>query len=71
MTAVSFDGGDQWQSLELNLPAASCRDLAIEQNDLIVATYGRAIWAIDDINPLRELAGKAPPATARAPGRGC
>jgi photosystem II stability/assembly factor-like uncharacterized protein len=58
---VSFDGGDQWQSLELNLPAASCRDLAIEQNDLVVATYGRALWAIDDISPLRELAGKAPP----------
>jgi len=57
---VSFNGGDDWQSLQLNLPAASCRDLAIEQNDLIVATYGRAIWAIDDISPLRELAGKAP-----------
>jgi len=57
---VSFNGGDDWQSLELNLPAASCRDLAIEQNDLIVATYGRALWAIDDISPLRELAGKAP-----------
>ncbi len=56
---VSFDGGDDWQSLQLNLPAASCRDLAIEQNDLIVATYGRALWAIDDISPLRELAGKA------------
>jgi photosystem II stability/assembly factor-like uncharacterized protein len=57
---VSFNGGDDWQSLQLNLPAASCRDLAIEQNDLIVATYGRALWAIDDIGPLRELAGKAP-----------
>ncbi|MEO7142905.1 MAG: hypothetical protein ABI165_05315 [Bryobacteraceae bacterium] len=56
---VSFNGGDQWQSLELNLPAAWCRDLAIEQNDLIVATYGRALWAIDNINPLRELVGKA------------
>jgi hypothetical protein len=56
---VSFNGGDQWQSLDLNLPAASCRDLAIEQNDLIVATYGRALWAIDDISPLRELASKA------------
>jgi len=41
------------------LPAASCRDLAIEQNHLIVATYGRALWAIDNISPLRELAGKA------------
>ena len=56
---VSFNGGDQWQSLELNLPAAWCRDLAIEQNDLIVATYGRAIWALDDISPLRELAAKS------------
>lgn len=56
---VSFNGGDQWQSLELNLPAAWCRDLAIEQNDLIVATYGRALWAIDDISPLRELTAKA------------
>ena len=56
---VSFNGGDQWQSLELNLPAAWCRDLAIEQNDLIVATYGRALWAIDDISPLRDLAAKA------------
>ncbi|HTS30062.1 MAG TPA: hypothetical protein VMH81_29525 [Bryobacteraceae bacterium] len=56
---VSFNGGDEWQSLQLNLPAASCRDLAIEQNDLIVATYGRALWAIDNISPLRELAAKA------------
>ena len=56
---VSFNGGDQWQSLQLNLPAASCRDLAIEQNDLVVATYGRALWAIDDLSPLRELAAKA------------
>lgn len=56
---VSFNGGDQWQPLRLNLPAASCRDLAIEQNTLIVATYGRALWAIDNLNPLRELASKA------------
>ena len=56
---VSFNGGDEWQSLELNLPAASCRDLAIEQNDLAVATFGRALWVIDDISPLRELVAKA------------
>ena len=61
---VSFNGGDSWQSLELNLPAAWCRDLAIEQNDLIVATYGRALWAIDDISPLRELASKGPEVVA-------
>ncbi len=56
---VSFNGGEQWQSLELNLPAAWCRDLAIEQNTLVLATYGRALWALDDISPLRELASDA------------
>ena len=56
---VSFNGGDLWQSLELNLPAAWGRDLAIEQNHLIVATYGRSLWALDDISPLRELASKS------------
>ncbi|HWC95933.1 MAG TPA: YCF48-related protein [Candidatus Sulfopaludibacter sp.] len=56
---VSFNGGDGWQSLELNLPAASCRDLAIEQNHLIVATYGRALWSIDNLSPLRELADRS------------
>ena len=56
---VSFNGGEQWQSLELNMPAAWCRDLAIEQNTLVVATYGRALWALDDLNPLRELAASA------------
>jgi hypothetical protein len=56
---VSFNAGDQWQPLQLNLPAASCRDLAIEQNTLIVATYGRALWALDNLNPLRELAAKS------------
>jgi len=56
---VSFNGGDQWQSLDLNLPAASRRDLAIEQNTLVLATFGRALWALDNISPLRELASKA------------
>lgn len=56
---VSFDGGDVWESLELNLPAAWCRDLAIEQNTLVVATYGRALWALDNLSPLRELASKS------------
>ena len=63
---VSFDGGENWQSLDLNLPAASCRDLAIEQNTLVLATYGRALWALDDLSPLRDLAGKASEVTAGA-----
>jgi len=53
---VSFDDGDHWQSLQLNLPHTSMRDLWIQDNDLIVATHGRAFWILDDISPLRQLA---------------
>ncbi|MGE5207164.1 MAG: WD40/YVTN/BNR-like repeat-containing protein, partial [Chlamydiota bacterium] len=52
---VSFDDGDHWQSLQLNLPHSSMRDLAIRGNDLIVATHGRSFWILDDILPLRQL----------------
>jgi photosystem II stability/assembly factor-like uncharacterized protein len=52
---VSFDDGDHWQSLQLNLPHTSMRDLWIHENDLIVATHGRGFWILDDIAPLREL----------------
>jgi photosystem II stability/assembly factor-like uncharacterized protein len=51
---VSFDDGDHWQSLQLNLPHTSMRDLWIHENDLIVATHGRGFWILDDITPLRE-----------------
>ena len=54
---VSFDDGDHWQSLQLNLPRTSMRDLWIHDNDLIVATHGRSFWILDDITPLREAAG--------------
>jgi photosystem II stability/assembly factor-like uncharacterized protein len=53
---VSFDDGDHWQSLQLNLPHTSMRDLWIHENDLIVATHGRSFWILDDIAPLREVA---------------
>ena len=52
---VSFDDGDHWQSLQLNLPHSSMRDLLIHENDLIVATHGRSFWILDDISPLRQL----------------
>jgi photosystem II stability/assembly factor-like uncharacterized protein len=52
---VSFNDGDDWQSLQLNLPHTSMRDLAIHGNDLIVATHGRSFWILDDITPLRQL----------------
>ena len=51
---VSFDDGDHWQSLQLNLPHTSMRDLWIHENDLIVATHGRSFWILDDLAPLRE-----------------
>ena len=54
---VSFDDGGHWQSLQLNLPHTSMRDLWIHDNDLIVATHGRAFWILDDIAPLREISG--------------
>ena len=53
---VSFDDGDHWQSLQLNLPHTSMRDLWIKDNDLIVATHGRGFWILDNIAPLREIA---------------
>jgi len=56
---VSFDDGDHWQSLQLNLPHTSMRDLCIRASDLIVATHGRSFWILDDISPLRQIDGKA------------
>jgi photosystem II stability/assembly factor-like uncharacterized protein len=53
---VSFDDGDHWQSLQLNLPHTSMRDLWIHEDDLILATHGRSIWILDDITRLRQLA---------------
>jgi hypothetical protein len=52
---ISFDDGDNWQSLQLNLPVTSTRDFEIYGNDLIVATHGRGFWVIDDISSLRQL----------------
>lgn len=55
---VSFDDGDHWQSLQLNLPHTSMRDLWIHNDDLIVATHGRGFWILDDIEPLREVSAE-------------
>jgi len=52
---VSFDDGDHWQSLQLNLPPCSMRDLAIHRDDLILATHGRGFWVLDNITPLRQI----------------
>ncbi len=52
---VSFDDGDSWQPLQLNLPHTSMRDLTIHGDDLIVGTHGRSFWILDDITPLRQI----------------
>ena len=53
---VSFDDGDHWQSLQLNLPATSVRDLVIHGDDLVIGTHGRSFWILDNITPLRQTA---------------
>ena len=60
---VSFDEGDHWQSLQLNLPSTSMRDFTFHDSDLIVATHGRSIWVLDNIDALRQ----AEPALANEP----
>lgn len=52
---VSFDDGDNWQSIAQNAPNTSYRDMVIKGNDVVVGTYGRSFWILDDISPLREM----------------
>lgn len=68
---VSFDDGDHWQSLALNLPTTPVRDLLIKDNDLLIATHGRGMWVIDDISTLRQVAPTTAAADVHlfAPGR--
>ncbi|MBE3073417.1 MAG: glycoside hydrolase, partial [Actinobacteria bacterium] len=51
----SIDDGDHWQSLRLNMPAISIRDLVIKDDELVVGTHGRSFWILDDITPLRQI----------------
>jgi photosystem II stability/assembly factor-like uncharacterized protein len=55
---VSIDAGEHWQSLQLNLPASSMRDMVVHGDDLVLATYGRALWILDNITPLRQLGAR-------------
>jgi photosystem II stability/assembly factor-like uncharacterized protein len=52
---VSFDDGDHWQPLQLNLPTTSVRDLVIHGDDLVIATHGRSFWILDDVARLRQI----------------
>ncbi len=52
---VSWDDGDHWQSLKLNLPPTSIRDLVVHHDDVVVGTHGRSFWILDNITPLRQF----------------
>ncbi len=53
---VSWDDGDHWQSLKMNLPPTSIRDLVVHNDDIVVGTHGRSFWIMDNITPLRQFA---------------
>jgi hypothetical protein len=55
---VSFNDGEDWQSLRLNMPATSIRDLVVHDDDVVVGTHGRSFWVLDDITPLRQIDAK-------------
>ena len=52
---VSFDDGASWRSLQLDLPTTGINDIAVHGDDVLVATQGRGIWALDGVAPLRHL----------------
>jgi photosystem II stability/assembly factor-like uncharacterized protein len=55
---VSFNDGDAWQSMQLNLPTTSVRDLVVHGDDLVIATHGRSFWILDNITPLRQMSAQ-------------
>ena len=60
----SLDDGENWQTLRLNMPATSIRDLVIKDDDIVVGTHGRSFWILDDITPLRQLSSQLTNASA-------
>jgi len=61
---VSLNDGDDWQSLQLNLPVTSVRDMVVHESDLVIATFGRSFWILDDVTPLRQMDAHAAAADA-------
>jgi hypothetical protein len=55
----SINDGDSWQPLRLNMPSSPVHDLVIKENDLVVASHGRAFWILDDISPLRQITNES------------
>jgi photosystem II stability/assembly factor-like uncharacterized protein len=62
---VSFNGGAQWHKLQLNLPVVPVTDLAIQGNDLVASTAGRAFWILDDLSAIQQSLGNFGNASAR------
>jgi len=52
---VSFNDGERWQPLQMNLPHCSIRDIDVRHGDLVVGTHGRSFWVLDDLSPLRQI----------------
>jgi len=61
---VSLDDGANWQPLQFNLPRTSVRDLVVHDDDLVIATFGRSFWVLDDVTPLRQWSAKVASAEA-------
>ena len=57
---ISYDAGNDWEKFQLNLPEVPVTDMTIKNNDLIVATQGRAFWVIDDLSMLQQKADALP-----------
>ena len=56
---VSWNDGDDWQPLQMNLPVASIREIVVHNDDLVAATHGRSLWVLDDLSPIRQAIAKA------------
>jgi hypothetical protein len=61
---VSFNDGDRWSPLQLNLPVAPVHDLVVHDDDLVIATHGRSFWILDDLTPLRQITPEITKSTA-------
>jgi hypothetical protein len=56
---LSYDDGDHWHPFALNLPATPLTDMEVHGDDLVLSTYGRGLWILDDLLPVRQLSSEA------------
>ncbi len=61
---ISVDGGESWQSMQMDLPAVAVHDMLVKDDDLVLATHGRGFWVLDDLSALRQMTGEALAAAA-------